>query len=346
MTTSPGAASTSYDVDAIHPTLTGLDPRYRGSAAIHRVTGLDSGAMGKYGPMVSLFNDLLHGRLDPADTGHWHAENFSREAVAGQADRAEAIAQLLDRTEHEDAAGMARAAAGLHEYARAAREALDGRGPASTLAARGVTERVAPTSQGETPHPDWQAEMARQREEIRAAGQANGAAMHRRMAITHAQQIHLRESTGLVMPHPADMKAGAAHTQYTQASEHVLAGRFGEADEVFAEAISVAADSRDKGTVARLEKLRAKVASAALTVKPVPPALVRMAPAAGGTVTALDQHGTEHTIAWRDGQVTVTSPAGTLSGPDGGDPTSAARALAGLLAAQAPAATPDTEPEA
>ena len=44
MTTSPGAASTSYDVDAILPTLTGLDPRYRGSAAIHRVTGLDSKA--------------------------------------------------------------------------------------------------------------------------------------------------------------------------------------------------------------------------------------------------------------------------------------------------------------
>jgi hypothetical protein len=143
-------SGTSYDVDAIVARLNGLDARYRSSAAIHRVTGIDSGAMAKYGPMVSLFNDLRRGLLDPADCERWHAENFSREAVAGQADRAEAIARVLDRTEHcdddvlqwmpEHPPEVARAAAGLHEYARAAREALDGQGPASSLAGKADPE--------------------------------------------------------------------------------------------------------------------------------------------------------------------------------------------------------------
>lgn len=179
---------TSYNVDALVANIGGrTDPqgnpimaRYRASATISSVTGIDSGAGAKYGPMVNLFNDLTRENADPADIARFHAENFSEQSVAGQADRAEAIAQVLDRTEHTDddvrqwmpqhPAETARVAAGLHEYARAAREAIQGRGPASYLAESGVTERTLPTSPGDEPHPAWQAEMARQREARELAG--------------------------------------------------------------------------------------------------------------------------------------------------------------------------------
>jgi hypothetical protein len=120
-----------YDIDAIVAKLqTAVDARYRCSGAVRNITGTGR----EYGPMVTLINGLKHGRINAAICARTHAENFSEASVSGQADRAEAIAAILDRTTHEDddvrrwmpdhPAEVARAATGLHEYARAARAAL------------------------------------------------------------------------------------------------------------------------------------------------------------------------------------------------------------------------------
>ena len=186
--------------------------------------------------------------------------------------------------------------------------------------------------------------MMRQREEVREAGERNARGQSHRMALTHARQIHLRESTGLVLPHPGDMKAGAANTDYMAATDHLLAGRLDEGRAALDRAKHTAAEARDLRALARLEKLSAQVAKA--TPQAAPPALVRTGRVDAATITAIDQAGTEHTVSWRDGQVTVTSPAGTLSGPSGDDPTAAARALAGQLAEQALVTSPDIEAEA
>ena len=187
-------------------------------------------------------------------------------------------------------------------------------------------------------------ERMRLRDEQSAAGKRNAQAMARQLALTQAQQIHLRETTGLSLPHPGDMKAGAAQPDYMVATGHLLAGRLGEGQAALDLARQRAAEVGDHGALARLEKLSVQVAKA--TPQAAPPALVRTARVDTSTVTAIDQAGTEHTITWQDGQVTVTCPAGTLSAPDGGDPTATARTLAGQLASRERAAVPDTEPEA
>lgn len=145
-------APTSYDVNGIAAKVSKVDARYRASAAIGHVIP-EKGST--YGPMVSLVNDFKHGRLDPADTARFHAENFPR-STAEQADRAEAIAQVLDRLDHSDEdvrkwmpehpAEVAKAAAGLHEYARAAREALAGKGTAKADPVGRLTRSSDPAS--------------------------------------------------------------------------------------------------------------------------------------------------------------------------------------------------------
>lgn len=358
------AASTSYDVDAIVADIGNrtdaegkpILARYRESAAISSVTGIDSGAGGKYGPMVNLCNDLRHGLIDPVDLARWQvAEGFSRESVAGQADRAEAIAQVLDRTEHSDddvrqwmpehPAETARMAAGLHEYARAAREALGEPEQAAAAASSAETEPApeppAVTSPALEPEPaaagpDWQAEMARQREEIRAAGEANARALNRRMALTRAQDVHLREAYGLTLPHPADMRLGGAQGTYMRAGDQIRGGDLHGGAQTLAHTEQEARAARDSKAAARLMKLRGQVQRAAAgPARTTLPALTRMPGGTTAGFTALDHRGREYQIGLRKGTVTVTTEAGSLSAPAGDGPTAVARALAGQLSEQA-----------
>jgi hypothetical protein len=133
------------------------------------------------------------------------------------------------------------------------------------------------------------------------------------------------------MPHPADMKAGAAQATYMAAAHHVHGGDYANADVSFAAAMQIASDAGDQGAVDRLGKLRAKIAAATPTQGTLPP-LARMGPAAeDGSFTALDHRGTEFTVRLDDGQVSLTSRLGSTSAPVGEDPTTTARELAAQL---------------
>jgi hypothetical protein len=179
--------------------------------------------------------------------------------------------------------------------------------------------------------PEWQAQLDEQQAREREAGERNARAQSRNMALVHAQQVHLMETTGLQMPHPADMKAGDAQASYMAAAHHVHWGDFASADVAFADAIQLAGEARDKGAVSRLEKLRAKVAAATPKEGTLPP-LARMGPAAeDGSFTAIDHRGTEFTVKLDDGQVSLTSRLGSLAAPAGEDPTATARELAARL---------------
>lgn len=184
-----------------------------------------------------------------------------------------------------------------------------------------------------------------QDEEFRAPGLPASFAAH--MAQHHARRTHLRETTGIDVPPPGDMKAGAGLSAYMQASDLLLSGNFSGAQEALRQAVADASASGNAGAAGRLQALHDQVSRA--EYRPALPPLAHTGRVSRSTITAVDHHGTEHVVRLRDGQVTVCKGDGALSAPAGDHPTATARALAGQLAeleGLAAAAVPDLEAEA
>jgi hypothetical protein len=182
--------------------------------------------------------------------------------------------------------------------------------------------------------------MDAQREEIRAAGERNATAQARLMAVGHARRQWLRDTTGL-RDNIVDWRKfraafrplnwGAAYEAFGVAYRKLMVADFAEVDVALGRAEDLAVPDR----AGQIAAARAKIRQAAACPRPALTPLVRMGRERdeGGarTVTAVDHTGAEFRIMWRAGAVTVCGAQGEVSGPDGGDPTRAARELAGLL---------------
>jgi hypothetical protein len=172
-----------------------------------------------------------------------------------------------------------------------------------------------------------------------AAGQADARGMAYQTALAQAGRAHLREATGLGIPHPADMQLVHSAGEYGEASRHLGAGRYAEADEALGRAVAAEQAGSAARAAQRLAQFRAQVQKAAASPRHVPPALARMGgPAADdGSFQVLDQAGREYRIR-QDGSRVVVTYAGREIGGDGGDnPTRVARELAGRLSGSWPA---------
>lgn len=189
-------------------------------------------------------------------------------------------------------------------------------------------------------------------ETFQAAGLPGGFVAH--MAQRHAQRTHLMETTGIDVPAPGDIKAGAGQAAYMTASDLLLSGDFVGAQEALGRAVTDASASGNYPAASRLQALRDQVQNA--EPKPSLPPLARTGHLSRDTIAAVDHNGTEHVVRVRGGEVTVRTAAGTAQAPAGDDPTATARELAGQLADRAAeheelaglaaAAVPDIEPEA
>ncbi len=172
-----------------------------------------------------------------------------------------------------------------------------------------------------------------------AAGQANARGLANQTALAQAGRAHLREATGLGIPHPADMQLVHSAGEYGEASRHLGAGRYTEADEALGRAVAAEEAGRAARAAHRLAKFRDQVQKAAASPRDVPPTLARMGgPAADdGSFQVLDQAGREYRIR-QDGRRVVVTYAGREIGADGGEkPTRVARELAGRLSGSWPA---------
>ena len=243
---------------------------------------------------------LIHWARGGVTEAEHNAEWYQRGMAAKQARASQTPVQLRDQARREQAAGL--------DY-----EATE-------------TAHQADVAAGE---PAWRSEMTRQREEQRAAGERMAQGLQRSQALHNAKAAHMREATGITFPHPGDLGGHPGDDGAWAASDHFLAGRVTEA----ADALDrQAAGETSKARAAKNRTLAAHLRAA--EVKTTLPALAKVRGTPAG-MTAVDHEGAEYTVSLRDGQVSVTSPAGTVSAPAGDDPTAAARALAGRLNAQA-----------
>jgi len=161
----------------------------------------------------------------------------------------------------------------------------------------------------------------------RKAGESNAQAMKRTQALAAAKRVHMAEATGIKFPSPGDLGGHPGDNGAWQAGQHFQNGDLPAA----ADALDrQASGETNKARAAANRKLAAKVRAA--KIKPTLPPLTQLGRKPDGSITALDHNGTEHTISLKDGLVTVTTAAGSLTAPAGSDPTTVARKLAGQLA--------------
>jgi len=234
------------------------------------------------------------------------AEQDARQQVADAARQVKAAAAARDRQVKANA--QAKAASDARNARMDAQEADRKAKSAQEAAERAQTDRE-------------HAEMvARERK----AGESNAKAERRIMALHTAQRAHMTEATGISFPHPTDLSPNSRDAG--QAADHFRTGDLPAAADALDRA---AASDGNKARAAKIAKLAAKVRAA--KVKAVLPPLVRTGGGPGG-MTAIDHNGTEHKISLKDGLVTVTTAAGSLTAPAGSDPTTVARKLAGQLA--------------
>jgi hypothetical protein len=195
---------------------------------------------------------------------------------------------------------------------------------------------------------EWKRTMDAMAAREKAAGIANARGMDRMQAHHDAARQHLRESAGITIPFAQEFSLGLGHSDYSQAENHLLNGRYGEAAAALDRALA-AERSRpglmskaQTARLAKLEKFRDQVTQAAAHPKATLPALAKLngTRQPDGSFTALDQNGAEHTVKLegtpKSGTVTVSTAKGTRSMPALGDPTYAARILAGNLAGTNP----------